>query len=102
MRVLLNNREINITSNNIRTNKYIYPSLEEVEQYAKDRNSNVNPKAFYEYYTEGQWKDAKGQKVRNWKQKFITWEKNGSKQNKLPDFYNHTNKKNEIEMEAPF
>lgn len=51
------------------------PALEEVQAYAKERGSSVDPKAFYDYFTAGNWKDAKGQPVKNWKQKFLTWEK---------------------------
>ncbi len=51
------------------------PTLEEVIAYAKERNSPVDPKAFYDYFSAGNWKDAKGQSVRSWKQKFLTWEK---------------------------
>ena len=31
-------------------------------------------KPFFEYFDTGKWVDAKGQPVRNWKQKFLTWE----------------------------
>lgn len=55
--------------------KFIPPSLEDVEAYASSRNSSVNPRAFWEYYDAGDWKDAKGNQVKNWKQKFLTWEK---------------------------
>lgn len=57
------------------TNKFVPPTLEEIEAYCKQRNNKVNPKAFFDYFTEGKWKDAKGNPVRNWKQKIITWEK---------------------------
>ena len=57
------------------TNKFVPPTLEEIEAYCKQRNNRVNPKAFFDYFTEGKWKDAKGQPVKNWKQKIITWEK---------------------------
>lgn len=53
---------------------FVPPTLEEVEEYAKQRNSNVNPKQFYEYFTETNWTDTNGKKVRSWKGKFITWE----------------------------
>lgn len=56
---------------------FVPPTLEEIEEYCKQRNSTVDPKQFYDYFTEGDWVDAKGQKVRNWKQKLITWEKGG-------------------------
>lgn len=51
------------------------PTLEEIEAYCRERNNNVNAKDFYDYYEAGQWKDAKGKPVRNWKQKVITWER---------------------------
>lgn len=58
-----------------RKNAFIPPTLEEVEDYCKERNSSVDPKQFYEYFNTGNWIDSKGQKVKNWKQKIITWEK---------------------------
>lgn len=55
------------------------PTLDEVAEYCRSRNSPVDPKKFYEYFSEGGWKDAKGQPVRNWKQKLLTWEKYDTK-----------------------
>ena len=43
----------------------------------KEKNLTVDPVQFYDYFTEGNWIDAKGQKVRSWKQKILTWEKYG-------------------------
>lgn len=51
------------------------PTREEVKEYAKSRNSNVDPDRFYDYFSEGNWIDSKGNPVKSWKQKFITWEK---------------------------
>ncbi len=51
------------------------PTLDEVKVYCQERNSPVDPVQFYEYFTEGGWKDAKGNSVKNWKQKLLTWEK---------------------------
>lgn len=53
---------------------FVPPTLQEVEEYARSRNSSVDPKRFWDYFDAGKWKDAKGQPVRSWKQKFITWE----------------------------
>lgn len=53
---------------------FVPPTLQEVEEYARSRNSSVDPKRFWEYFDAGQWKDAKGNPVKSWKQKFITWE----------------------------
>lgn len=54
------------------------PTLEEIQAYCQERNNNVDAKAFFDYYETGNWKDAKGKPVRNWKQKVITWERSGN------------------------
>ena len=51
------------------------PTLEEVTEYCRERNSPVDPVKFWTYFNEGGWRDAKGNPVRNWKQKVLTWEK---------------------------
>lgn len=58
--------------------EFVPPTLEEVEAYCRERNSPVDAKQFYDYFTAGNWYDSKGQKVRSWKQKLITWEKGGN------------------------
>ena len=55
--------------------RFVPPTFEEVKAYAEERKSSVDPKQFYEYFSTGNWVDAKGNKVKNWKQKFLTWEK---------------------------
>lgn len=60
------------------------PTLEEVIEYATQRNSCVDPKRFFDFFTADDdpnkhWIDSKGNKVKNWKQKFITWELQGRK-----------------------
>ena len=49
------------------------PSLKEVEDYATEKGKPHLAKPFYEYFDEGDWKDAKGLKVVSWRQKFLTW-----------------------------
>lgn len=56
-------------------NKFVPPTLEEVQAYCIERNNTVDPITFYDYYNAGNWSDAKGNKIKNWKQKLITWEK---------------------------
>lgn len=66
------------------------PKFDEVEAYAKERNRPELAKKFFDYFTQGNWIDAKGEKVRNWKQKFITWEdmnSNNRQRNCKPDPY---------------
>lgn len=54
--------------------RFVPPTLEEVREYVRQRGSRVDPVQFWEYFNEGGWVDAKGQPVKNWKQKEITWE----------------------------
>lgn len=64
---------------------FVPPTLEEVEDYCKERKNNVNAKKFYDYFTASDWVDSKGKKVQSWKQKIITWESysdSNQKQNK--------------------
>ena len=68
-----------IRDKNIYSKKFVPPTLEEVKAYCEERHNNVDYKRFYEYYNEGNWKDSKGNPVKNWKQKMIAnWEKNSS------------------------
>ena len=56
------------------TKEFIAPTLEEVEAYCKSRKNNVDAKRFFDFFDAADWVDSKGNKVRNWKQKVITWE----------------------------
>lgn len=51
------------------------PTLEEVTEFARSKNRADLAQPFYEYFTTGNWHDSNGRKVRNWKQKFLTWTK---------------------------
>ena len=62
-----------------KSKRFTPPTLEEVKEYAHQMGDKVDPVKFFEYYTEGNWVDAKGQSVKNWKQKMITWESRQSK-----------------------
>ena len=62
--------------------KFVPPTLEEIENYCKEKNYNIDTQFFYEYFTEGNWVDSKGNKVKNWKQKIITWSKGKKTENK--------------------
>lgn len=61
--------------------RFTKPTLEEVQAYCQERNNDVDAKAFFDYYNAGDWKDAKGKPVRNWKQKVITWERSNNNGN---------------------
>ena len=69
-----------------RKGRFVPPTLEEIEAYCRERNSNVNPKEFFDYFDTGHWIDSKGHEVKNWKQKLITWEKFNTEPEKKADF----------------
>jgi len=49
------------------------PSLDEVRDYARSRNSAVNPERFYDYYASTEWRRGKT-RITNWKAAFRCWE----------------------------
>lgn len=53
---------------------FVSPTLEEVQAYCESRGNKVDAKQFYDYFTASSWIDSKGNKVKSWKQKIITWE----------------------------
>lgn len=55
--------------------KFIPPTVEEVSEYCKKRNNEVDPVAFVAYYASQNWKKANGRPVSDWKLCVITWEK---------------------------
>ena len=63
---------------------FVAPTLAEIAEYCKSRNSSVDPKTFFDYFStpddQGRtWIDKNGVQVRNWKQKIITWESSDRK-----------------------
>ena len=71
----------NTTVNNTKNRVFTPPTLEDVKAYVQEKGLGVDPKKFFDYYEEGDWHDAKGNKVRNWKQKLLTWDKHTEKPN---------------------
>lgn len=59
---------------NSKLKEFIPPTLEEVKAYCESRGNKIDPQYFYDYFTASDWVDSKGNKVKNWKQKIITWE----------------------------
>ena len=55
--------------------KFIPPTLDDVNAYIMERGLHVSAKDFLDYFTETGWVDAKGQRVKSWKGKILTWEK---------------------------
>ena len=56
------------------TKKFISPTVEEVREYCNERNNNVNPQAFIDFYESKGWYIGKN-KMKNWKAAVRTWER---------------------------
>lgn len=64
--------------------QFVPPTLGEIQEYISTMDLNVDPQAFYDYFTapdsEGRtWIDSEGKPVRNWKQKIQTWSRKGGR-----------------------
>lgn len=59
--------------------KFIPPSVEEVERYVSENKLDVDSDYFYKYFETGNWIDSQGKPVKNWKQKLLTWDRNNKK-----------------------
>ena len=73
--------------------RFTPPTLEEVQSYCIERNNNVDPQHFIDYYTSNGWQVGKN-KMKDWKAAVRTWERNGYSKPKsskaaeeLDDFY---------------
>lgn len=78
----LDNRELKVAGKGVKGENpdkpkkrgFTPPALEEIKAYCKERGNDVDPKKFYDYFTAAEWVDSRGNPVKNWKQKVITWE----------------------------
>ena len=75
--LIKNDKEISTT----KKPKFIPPTIQEVAQYCKDRNNNVNPSKFIDFYTSKGWLIGKNKMV-DWKAAVRTWE---SKEESKPE-----------------
>lgn len=64
------------------------PTLDEIEAYVAEKGLTINAKDFFDFYDANDWKDSKGNKVKSWKQKALTWQ-------------NHQKPKKRLELNAP-
>lgn len=55
--------------------KFVKPSLKEISDYCKERNNDVNPEKFLNYYEANGWKVGRNN-MKDWKAAIRTWEVN--------------------------
>ena len=56
------------------TKVFTKPTLKEIQDYISEKSLSVDGKKFFDYFEAGDWTDSKGNKVKNWKQKILTWD----------------------------
>jgi len=71
-----NKQDINtdIDNSSKKSKVFIKPTLKEIQDYISEKSLSVDGKKFFDYFEAGEWRDSKGNKVRNWKQKILTWD----------------------------
>jgi len=70
-----------------------FPKLEEVEKYCIEKNINTDFDKFHNYYfIAGEGKDSKGNVVKNWKLKLLSWAENSKNYKALAKQNNAENK----------
>jgi hypothetical protein len=77
LKICTDNTNINITNTNLTDSnsvRFKKPTLDEVKNYCKERNNNIDAESFIAYYESKGWTVGSG-KMKNWKAAVITWEK---------------------------
>lgn len=69
-----------------KTKRFVPPTLEEVKAYCKERNNNVNPNRFINYYESNGWRVGRNKMI-DWKASVRNWETNETKkEEKMPTY----------------
>lgn len=79
--IWLTNGQPRIDKNSIDKNRldnkvFKKPTLEDIKNYCEERNNNVNPEQFFDFYETNGWIQGKNKKIKDWKACVRTWEKN--------------------------
>jgi len=82
---LLNTNNKKETNNNEllfakKKTKFSKPTLEEVQNYCKERNNNIDAQYFIDYYESNGWKVGKNS-MKDWRACIRTWERNNKTNN---------------------
>lgn len=75
------------TLNDTLKKQFKKPTIEEIKNYCKERNNNINAETFYNFYESKGWYVGKN-KMKDWKACIRTWEQKNKKENKEPEWFN--------------
>lgn len=56
--------------------RFVAPSVEEVRNYCRERNNNIDAEEFINFYQANGWVQGKGKPIKDWQACVRTWEKN--------------------------
>ena len=91
-KMLKNNNTIN-NNNTTYSNKKAFfkkPTIDQVKSYCIERNNNVDAEAFIAFYESKGWMVGSN-KMKNWKQAIITWEKREKKKPTMSKLHSQIN-----------
>ena len=69
------------------------PTLEDVAEYCKERNNNIDPMQFIDYYSARGWRFNNGGKMKDWRATVRTWEHRNFSSPAQKDFFGDADKK---------
>lgn len=92
--------QYSIEENSIEQNRinkgFKKPTLEEVKKYCNERNNDINPEHFIDFYESKNWMIGKN-KMKDWKAAIRTWESRNKKD--IPNWFDKTNQMEELTEE---
>lgn len=91
---ILNTNIQSTNKQNTKKEQFTPPTLEEVADYCKERNNNIDPMQFIDYYGARGWRFNNGGKMKDWRATVRTWERrNYSNNSEHKDFFSDCDKK---------
>lgn len=85
------NKEDKIKRDN-KTTRFTPPTLEQVKNYCKERNNNVDAERFIDHYTSNGWKVGRNN-MKDWKAAIRTWERSNTKETTKKSEFSDISKK---------
>ena len=84
-------------SNRAKSTRFVPPTLEQVQEYCRERNNNVDAERFIDFYESKGWMVGKN-KMKDWKACVRTWEKSSvNKKNKTINHADNVDKLKDLE-----
>ena len=91
---LTDNNNININNTNLtdsnKKGRFKKPSVNDIVDYCKERNNNIDAEAFIDFYESKDWKIGKN-KMKDWKAAVRTWERRETKKATMGKLHSQIN-----------